>query len=205
MHRRTGGAAVLACALAVTASACGGSSPKANGVASLGGGDGTGTTSSTPTSTQSTEDRMLAYAKCMRSHGVDMPDPTQDAHGNFKVTIRAGGPGKKGQKLTQGPDQKTVKAMQACQKLMPGGIQKLSPADKQRLQDAALQYARCMRKHGIDVPDPKIGDGGMVQIMGGPNTASPKAQKIAQQCQSAFRSARVGIGGDKGTSSGTGS
>ncbi len=195
---------MLACALAAAAaSACGGSSPKANGVANLGG-SGSDTTSSTPTSTQSADDRMLAYAKCMRSHGVDMPDPTQDAHGNFKVTIRGhGGPGKKGARLTQGPDQKTVKAMQACQKLMPGGLQKLSPADKQRLQDAALQYARCMRKHGINVPDPKVGSGGMVQIMGGPNTASPRAQKIAQQCQSAFRSARVGIGGEQGAGAGS--
>jgi hypothetical protein len=151
---------------------------------------------------------MVAFARCMRAHGVDMKDPTPDANGNFRITIGSGPKKPGGAKRTQGPDQKTRKALQACQKLQPGGLQKLSPADKQRLQDAALEYARCMRKHGIDVPDPKIGDGGMVQIMGGPNTATPKAQKIQQQCQQAFRSAREDIGGgpdDEGGTTGSGS
>jgi hypothetical protein len=197
MQRIPAGAAVLACVLAVAASGCGGSSDDSPGVASVGQGGGSSDTSSTPTSTMSADDRMVAFARCMRQHGVDMKDPTPDANGNFRITI--GGPGGKkpagGAKRTQGPDQKTQKALQACQKLAPGGQQKLSPADKQRLQDAALQYARCMRSHGIDVPDPKIGDGGMVQIMGGPNTATPKAQKIQAQCQQAFRKARQDIGG----------
>jgi hypothetical protein len=192
MQRIPAGAAVLACVLAAAASGCGGASDDGNGVASVGQGDGSSGSSSTPTSTLSEQDQMVAFARCMRQHGVAMKDPTPDAHGNFRITIGSGGPGKA--KRTQGPDQKTQKALQACQKLAPGGQQKLSPADKQRLQDAALEFARCMRKHGIEVPDPKIGDGGMVQIMGGPKTASPKAQKIQQQCQQAFRSAREDIG-----------
>ena len=203
MQRIPAGAAVLACVLAVAASGCGGSSDDSPGVASVGQGDGSSDTSSTPTSTQSAEDRMVAFARCMRTHGVDMKDPTPDANGNFRITIGSGPKKPGGAKRTQGPDQKTQKALQACGKLQPGGQQKLSPADKQRLQDAALQYARCMRKHGINVPDPKVGSGGMVQIMGGPNTASPRAQKIAQQCQSAFRSARVGIGGQQGAGAGS--
>jgi hypothetical protein len=205
MQRIPAGAAVLACVLAAAASGCGGASDDSPGVASVGQGDGSSDSSSTPTSTQSAEDRMVAFARCMRGHGVAMKDPTPDAQGNFRITIGSGGPGKA--KRTQGPDQKTQKALQACQKLAPGGQQKLSPADKQRLQDAALEFARCMRKHGIEVPDPKIGDGGIVQIAGGPKTASPKAQKIQQQCQQAFRSAREGIGDgdDDGATSRSGS
>jgi hypothetical protein len=206
MQRIPAGAAVLACVLAATASGCGGSSDDPDGVASVAQGDGSADSSSTPTSTQSAEDRMVAFARCMRQHGVAMKDPTQDAHGNFRITIGSGGGPGKG-KRTQGPDQKTQKALQSCQKFAPGGQQKLSPADKQRLQDAALEFARCMRKHGIHVPDPKIGDGGLVQIMGGPKAPSARTRKVQQQCQQAFRSARedIGDGGADGAPSGSGS
>jgi hypothetical protein len=41
-----------------------------------------------------------------------------------------------------------------------------SPRDSQEFQDAMLEYAECMREHGIDMPDPEFnGDGGVTQRM----------------------------------------
>ena len=33
---------------------------------------------------------MLSYAKCMRSHGIDMPDPTFDDEGHVQIGARGG-------------------------------------------------------------------------------------------------------------------
>jgi len=42
--------------------------------------------------------------------------------------------------------------------------------DDSEFQDAMLEFAACMREHGIDMPDPEFdGDGGGVMIGGGPD------------------------------------
>ena len=44
------------------------------------------------------------------------------------------------------------------------------------LRDAALKYAQCMRKHGVDMPDPQFNGNGMAMQIGGPGSARiPKA------------------------------
>lgn len=43
--------------------------------------------------------------------------------------------------------------------------------DQSEVQDAMLEYAECMREHGIDMPDPEFdGDGGGMVIQGGPGS-----------------------------------
>ncbi|HEX8803971.1 MAG TPA: hypothetical protein VF743_07250 [Acidimicrobiales bacterium] len=49
-----------------------------------------------------------------------------------------------------------------------GGGQGPSPEQDAELQDAMLEYAQCMRDHGIDMPDPEFGDGGATVRMVGP-------------------------------------
>jgi hypothetical protein len=69
---------VLGLLLAVGVAGCGGGG-KTGGVASLGGGKATATTAAGGGS-----DRMqaaLAFARCMREHGVSMPDPKVTADG----------------------------------------------------------------------------------------------------------------------------
>ena len=58
----------------------------------------------------------LRYVACMRTHGIpDMPDPTVNSQG---VEFRIGGPKGKG----PSPNSPVLHtAMQACQKLLPGG------------------------------------------------------------------------------------
>ena len=38
--------------------------------------------------------------------------------------------------------------------------------------DAMLDYAACMREHGVDMPDPRAGGGGLVMEFEGPATDS---------------------------------
>jgi hypothetical protein len=37
------------------------------------------------------KEQMLAFAQCMRDHGIDMPDPTFDADGRVKIDAGPGG------------------------------------------------------------------------------------------------------------------
>src|SRR5689334_3422470 len=65
-----------------------------NRVATLGGGSGSSDSSSSSGSKQSFQDAMIDFAKCMRDHGVDMPDPTFNDDGGVGITVNGqpGGP-----------------------------------------------------------------------------------------------------------------
>jgi len=52
--------------------------------------------------------------------------------------------------------------------------------DRERqMQDAALEYARCMRENGVDMPDPQFRQGGM--SMRSPKGVSPAKMRTADQ------------------------
>jgi hypothetical protein len=113
----------------------------------------------------------IAYAACMRSHGVaNFPDP------NSNGTLL----------LPQGTDPSSPQfqsAQQSCQSLLRGGAAgPPSTADQQK----AVQYAACMRAHGFpDYPDPQpTGSGFTVQIPAGFDPNSPQTQAALQACQS---------------------
>jgi hypothetical protein len=142
-------------------------------VASLGGSsgnDGDGTTTS-----EDPEDAALAFVKCMREHGVDMPDP--DAGGGIRLTVR---PGRNAAKVER--------AQRACQPLLQKAAPKLSAEQQAAMQDAALAFARCMREHGVDMPDPTFGKGGIViqkRANGGTgfDPDDPKFKAAQKACQ----------------------
>jgi hypothetical protein len=132
--------ALLGIVLVATACAGGSNGP---GVAGQG-------SSTTPSASPSVDrmDAALAYAKCMREHGIsDFPDP-QPGGG---IAIQAG-PGS-----DLDPDNPQFKAAdEACRSLLP------TPSEEDQQRDFAdmLRYAQCMREHGIpDFPDPKPGEG----------------------------------------------
>jgi hypothetical protein len=64
-----------------------------------------------------------------------------------------------------------------------------SAAGSSRGPDAAtkkalLQYAQCMRDHGIDMPDPNFSGGRVTMQAGGSSKVAPEKMKAAQQaCQ----------------------
>jgi len=163
-------ALVAVSAMALAVGACG-DRDNSDGVASLGGADKPTATTS-PGGSSDPRRGALAYGRCMRQHGIDMPDPKIDAAGHVA------------QQLPPGVDPDTPRfkaAEQACQQYRPNGGQppKLNPQQQQQL----LAFARCMRQHGMNIPDPKP-DGG-IQVHGakgvGPN--DPKFQAAEQACQ----------------------
>jgi hypothetical protein len=156
-------------ALALGVAACGGDN-KPSGVASLkGGGKATATTRA-----GGGDDRQAAlnYARCMRQHGIDLPDPTFDAQGHMAIQNPPG----------VGPDDPKFKAaQQACQKYLPNGGQPTKPNPQEQQQ--MVQFARCMRQHGVDIPDPKPGGGIDASGEAGVNPDSPKFKAAERACQ----------------------
>ncbi|MFE0023079.1 hypothetical protein [Amycolatopsis sp. NPDC059021] len=89
-------------------------------------------------------DAMRAYAKCMREHGVDMPDPTDGG----MMSLPAMQPG----------DTKMEGATAACKKLLPNGGEPKKPTPEEL--DKQRQQAKCMREHGVNMSDPDPNGGG---------------------------------------------
>src|SRR5207302_10352002 len=62
---------------------------------------------------------------------------------------------------------------------------KSAPDAKKSFEDGMLAYSRCMRQHGVDIPDPKFesnGTGGAVAIQAGPsggNSVGPDKNSAA--------------------------
>jgi hypothetical protein len=136
-------------------------------VASLGDGKAAPTTS--PAGSSDPQQLALAYARCMRRHGINMADPKLGAGDRVGSLLPEG---------VSPEDPKFQAAQQACQQYTPDGGQppNLSPQQQQQL----LAFARCMRQQGIDMPDPKPGGGFDLR---GVNSDTPKFQAAQQTCQ----------------------
>jgi len=131
---------------------------------------GNGSSSSTAAET-SQYTKALAYAQCMRSHGVtSFPDP--DSQGHFP-TVQVG------HSVTQ---QMVQSAEDACRHLNPGGG--TSPQQQQADLTQALNFAKCMRQHGVtNFPDPVTSNGGIGYNLTGINVHSSQYQSAQQVCQ----------------------
>lgn len=117
----------------------------------------------------------LQFAKCMRENGVDMPDPVvqDDGNGGGGVMIQVGGPGE-----GEVPDKETMDAAnKECQHFLEdaaGSFNPPSPEEQERMKEQALEFSKCMREHGIDMPDPQFGDDGTFSVgIGGPDGTGP--------------------------------
>lgn len=119
---------------------------------------------------KSDEDKMRDFAKCMREHGVDMPDPKPAGDGGG-MAITLGG---------DGADRGKIDAAQnACKHLMPNGGE-MKPPSAEEL-DKMRKDAKCMRDHGIDMPDPDPSGKGATRI-GGPGDDPKKFEDAAKAC-----------------------
>lgn len=129
MRRKTLAAMVLVPALALGLPACGAKDKKADAKASQ----------------ASDLEKMRAYARCMRANGVDMADPESNGQGGVGIKVKGHGP--------QAQMDKTMKAAEAkCRHLMPNGGKPRKPKPEELAKMRA--FAKCMREHGIDMPDP---------------------------------------------------
>jgi hypothetical protein len=93
--------------------------------------------------------------------------------------------------------------MKACQKLLPnGGPGNQTPEERAKFRDAALKFAQCMRSHGVNIPDPQPGNGGI--RIGGPGSGvdpnSPTFQNAQKTCEKLLPKRPGGGGPGKGPS-----
>ena len=180
MRRKLGRAAAvgaLAVALILVLAACGGGGDS-DGVASLT--DTTGQTDqdgtagsgggSAGTNDQERREAELEYARCMREHGVDFPDPV---NGRFEF---------RGTRRDEG---KLEQAQEACRSILERvGPPQLDEQQQAELREAALAFARCMREHGVDMPDPTFrDDGGMLQTLPEGAENDPKFEDAQRACE----------------------
>jgi hypothetical protein len=133
--------------------------------------------------------KLVAFAQCIRSHGVpDFPEPSEG-----KLLIK--GTSENG--LNPGSPQ-FRSAMRACRSLAPAP--KISPQQSAAMQAQALKFSECMRSHGVpDFPDPKFEGGGVrIQLKGGSgglNPGSPQFQSAQKACQGDLPGPKGGPGG----------
>jgi hypothetical protein len=171
-------------AVALALAGCGGDDAATGGaVASVADGStaaagDTASTTDTSDSAASREDSMLAFARCMRENGVDVPDP------------KPGEPMRIGDK---GTNRATMdKAQKACQKHLRGAGKQPSAAELAEFKEAGLKFARCMRKNGVDLPDPEV-DGGGIRIGGtGLDPSDPTFKKAQKACEGIMRNLKPG-------------
>jgi hypothetical protein len=212
MARTNLSVAMLASAALLVAGCDGGSSSP--GVAHLsssapgGSSANAGGGSSTPESSAGTQQKMVAYAQCMRTHGVpEFPEPTEG-----RLLIHTGN--HNGHVTGVDPRSSRFQAAQkACGKLLPNGGAPTS-AQVAKMQESALKLSQCMRTHGVpNFPDPIVSGGGIRLSLkaGGANgidPESPRFRAAQKACQSLAPGGKDGPGppgpGPKGGPGGSG-
>ena len=225
---RLAGAASLA-GVVLLAAACGG-----GGSGTAKAADSSTTVAPSSSSSAAQQQTMSDYLQCLKDHGITVPT---DANGNPTFGPRGGndangGNGSTGAAPSAPPDSAGTppssfdrsafqQARQACG-TPPGraggtGGAGGAPADPQAAQQAALQFAACLRAQGLNVPDPDFstttttpptsagtangtgggfrrGGGAIGAIMRNLDQNDPTVQAALQKCQANFPG-RNGQGG----------
>lgn len=136
-----------------------------DGVASMSDKDAS-TSSSAPKDEGTDIDKMRAYAKCMREHGIDVKDPDDSgASGGISIGGKAG------------EQDKAMQAHEECKQLMPNGGEPEKPSAEDL--DQMRETAKCLREHGIEVKEPTMEDPGVSVSGGDPE----KLNKAMEECQ----------------------
>jgi len=142
VNRLPGRRALAGCLIAI---------PLVLGIAACGSSSGSSGTTASATGAQFTA--RLNFAKCMRRHGVNIPDPSS-----------GGGPAGGGgafRVLRSYPQAQRQVALQACQTYLRQSFPTLSPTQLAQFRQQAVKYAECMRSRGVNISDPTFnGTGG---------------------------------------------
>ena len=124
-------------------------------------------------------DAALEWAACMRKNGANVPDPQIDSNG----MVRTGPDPDDANPPSQAVMAKASKACdQHLEEMVAGAGQKPSPEQQAQMEREALRFARCMRRHGVDMPDPRVGgEGGGMAVTLDPEQMSAPAFKRAEK------------------------
>jgi hypothetical protein len=158
-RRAVAGATMAAAGLLALLGACGSGDDDtaSSDVASLDDGGSPSDSTAEDTATDgsgSPEDRgeaMLEYTQCMRDHGVDMEDPQFDSESG-EIVLES----------TPENEDEIEAAQEACQPTLEDamGDIEVDPEQVAEMREQALEWAQCMRDHGVDVPNPQFEDDG---------------------------------------------
>jgi hypothetical protein len=117
-------------------------------LAACGGGEGSGSGTSEK---EKFQEFALKQARCLRRHGIDVPDPKPGR--GLIMDSRIANP------------EQFERAQRACEKEVgKPPVPELSEEEQREFRERALKHARCMRAQGIDFPDPTFGPNGEVRI-----------------------------------------
>lgn len=158
--------AVVVAAVAASASACTRGSGASGGTsASARGGAGEAATAS-----------FVDYARCLREHGMDVPDPEPPAAGGGVSAMAVPRPANEAEQ----------QAVDACARLLPEegaqGSRTRDPEADAALRESLLAFAKCMRDQGVDYPDPRIAPNGGIDISTPPGAGTPQFQRAQEAC-----------------------
>jgi hypothetical protein len=153
--------------------ACGGSSSNSS----------SSTTASAGTFSSARIQARVNLAKCLRTHGIDVPD-----------SVGRGGPAARAalqQLVAQYGLQGLVqKAQMYCKSNLQAAfpVFSLNPAQLAQRRQQAVKFVQCLRSHGVSgLADPTsngtIGDG-LGRVLGTVDTNSPVFQSAVKACQS---------------------
>jgi hypothetical protein len=149
-------------ALGVAAAACS-SAPAGRSVASLPGTSSAGAASGSPPPAGSYDQDIVDYTHCLRSHGVNEPDPTDETRD-----------GKTGLSFAVPPQTDANRpALMACNHFIAGLMAAKATGASHELArwlPSLVRYASCMRSHDISMLDP--GPQGQLNLGNVPGIAS---------------------------------
>ncbi len=183
---------ILLAALAVVATACGGSADANEGVASLDDSAVLETADPVDAPEMTEEEALLAFTACLRDAGVEIDDPTVDADGNLRIARpnQAAGDGEFDRESFRS-------ARESCSHHLEGVNLGFRAEDRTEIEDQLLEFAACMRDNGYDMPDPDFsgtpGQGG-----GGPfgqiDPDDPAFQTAQEACSEIIDGFGRGVG-----------
>jgi hypothetical protein len=217
---RTRMIAGVALCVGVALAGCGGGGGGAD-VASLSGDTSTTVKAKSSSSVKDQRDALLAYTKCLRKEGIHVDDPTfgnDGPSGNGTAHQLGDGttdgpsaviatPG--GSISLPSPDDPAFKAADVkCKPILDAAqadMPKPSPEQQAEAQDRALAFAKCMRKHGVDMPDPTFDSKGGISIMlpsgaapdssSGPSTGKGPSKAVQAASKACEKTNPMGKGG----------
>ncbi len=127
------------------------------------------------------EEAVLEFVACLRDNGLDIPDPQFGPEG-----IRFADPS-----IIASIDFRSrefLDALEACQELLAALQPQIDPEQQAEQNEQLLVFAECMRREGIDFPDPDPVRGLTIGSMRGPDGEllidpfSPEFQAASTTC-----------------------
>lgn len=130
-----------------------------------------------------TEEAVLAFSQCMRDEGfAAFPDPQFSADGSLDFQRGQGDLEQAGIDIQSDEFQA---AFETCQDLLEGVALIGGGIDLTEIEDLLLEFAQCMRRQGIDLPDPSLdfSAGGGDPFGGAVDFEDPDVQEAFEVCQ----------------------